>query len=147
MFRHFLNDPVHGHLHDPRSFTQAVEEELSGKDIPLVHRYLARGHYAEQLQHYFNLFGRDALLVLRYTDLRNDPQGVLDSVCVHARLRPHTFDEAVLRTRDNVRTYQEPMDPALAERLYAYFAPHAEALQQLLGPGWVLDERKPSPRA
>lgn len=147
MFRDFANDPVHGHLHDGRSFAQAVEDELSGRDVPWEHRYLARGHYAVQLRRYVDLFGRDRVLVLPYRLLRDDAQRALDLVCVHAGLRPHAFDAATLRTRENVRDYPEPLDPALAERLYAHFSPHAAALQQLLGPGWELDERNPAPHA
>lgn len=142
MFRDFANDPVHGHLHDDRSFAQAVEDELSGRDVPWEHRYLARGHYAGQLRRYFDLFGRDRVLVLPYRLLRDDPQRALDLVCAHTGLRPHTFDTAALRTRDNVRGYPEPLDASLADRLYAHFAPHAEALRELLGTDIDLNERR-----
>jgi hypothetical protein len=142
MFRDFANNPVHGHLHDARSFAQAVEDELSGREVPWEHRYLARGHYATQLRRYFDLFGRDRVLVVPYRDLRDDPQAVLQRVCAHTGLQPHAFDPQALRTKDNVRGYPEPLDPVLAERLYAYFAPHADALRALLGTDIDLNERR-----
>jgi len=141
MFRDFANNPVHGHLHDARSFAQAVEDELSGRDVPWEHRYLARGHYAGQLRRYFDLFGRDRVLVVPYRDLRDDPQRVLDQVCALTGLEPHAFDPQALRTKDNVRGYPEALDPALAERLYAHFAPHMAELNTLLGITLTLDER------
>ncbi len=141
MFRDFKRNRTYGHLHDTRSFEQAVEEEMRGAEMRWEHRYLARGHYAEQLTRYFDVFGREPLLVLRYAELKKDPAGTLERVCAHVGLEPHTFDPSILKVRDNVRAYPEPLDPALAERLYRYFAPRSEELQKLLGPEWDLDER------
>jgi len=142
MFRDFKGHPVHGHLHDARSFAQAVEEEIAGKDVRWEHRYLARGHYAGQLQRYFALFDRDRFTIIDYADLKNDPAKVLAHVLARVGLPPHHFDDAALRVKDNVRAYVEPLDGTLAAELYTYFAPHRQALIDLLGSAWALDERK-----
>ena len=52
MFRDFANSERFAHLHDPRSFEQAVEDELAGRTAMRAHRYLARGHYAPQLRRF-----------------------------------------------------------------------------------------------
>lgn len=140
MFRDFRTDPVHGHLYDARTFEQAVTDELGGADVRWEHRYLARGRYAEQLQRYFDLFGRERITVVKYTSLKDDPAEVLVRVCSAVGLAPHDFDEAALRVKDNVRAYNAPLDAALAERLYAYFAPHQQALLDMLGCAWDLNE-------
>lgn len=93
------------------------------------------------MRRYFDLFGRDRVLVVPYRDLRDDPQRVLDQVCALTGLEPHAFDPQALRTKDNVRGYPEALDPALAERLYAHFAPHMAELNTLLGITLTLDER------
>ncbi|MBK7271063.1 MAG: sulfotransferase domain-containing protein [Flavobacteriales bacterium] len=49
MFRQFENTPFFPDYHDPRTFEQAVEDEISGKPMHVAHRYLDRGVYAPQL--------------------------------------------------------------------------------------------------
>ena len=140
MFRSFGQQSSQAHLRDIRSFTHAVNDEMNGKLVRPEHRYLARGHYAEQLQRYFDLFDRERITIVKYPDLKNDPASVLDRVCAAVGLAPHHFNETTLQVKDNVRAYPEPMDPEVAEKLYAYFAPQMQELQRMLGPGWDLGE-------
>jgi hypothetical protein len=140
MFRDFGNSPRQLHLHDPRTFAQAVDDELNGRTDVLAHRYLARGLYAPQLKRFFALFGRDQVLVIDHRKLNSDPAGVMQECCRFLGLRPFAGDPAFLRIRDNVRPYSEPLDPELSKYLRAYFAPHMAELQQLLGQEWDLLE-------
>lgn len=143
MFRDFAGHPVHGGLHDPRSFEQAVEDELAGRTTTRAHLYLARGHYAPQLRRFFALFGRDRVLVLDHRDLDRDPAGVMDRCCRFLGLPPFTGDPQRLQVRDNVRPYTATLDPALRQRLEDYFAPLMAELRELLGPEWDLMKAKP----
>ena len=43
--------------------------------------YIALGRYGEQLQHLFQVFPRDQVLLLRYRDLKDAPAATLDRVC------------------------------------------------------------------
>jgi hypothetical protein len=138
MFRDFANSERFAHLHDPRSFEQAVEDELAGRTAMRAHRYLARGHYAPQLRRFIDRFGRDRILVLEHRRLDRDPAGVMAACCSFLGLEPYAGDPGRLRVRDNVRPYTAGMDPALRERLEAYFAPHMAELVDLLGPEWDL---------
>jgi hypothetical protein len=96
--------------------------------------YLARGRYAEQLGRWLAVYPRGQLLVLRFEDLAREPMAVLGRTCDFLGL-PH-LSRVRLEPR-NARRYP-PMDPALAERLRDYFAPHDAKLEALLGEpvGW-----------
>lgn len=43
--------------------------------------YVALGRYGEQLQHLFQVFPRDQVLLLRYRELKDAPAATLDRVC------------------------------------------------------------------
>ena len=45
------------------------------------HQYLELGHYAEQLNRYYELFPKDQVHVVLYEDYRKDPEGVLKRIC------------------------------------------------------------------
>lgn len=145
MYRSFKPGHLFAAYHDPRSFEQAVSDELSGLPVPFAHRYLARGEYAGQLQRFFRIHGRERLTVIDYRDLLRTPDQVLERLCHVLGLPPFTGDPVVFSLRDNVRPYPAPLDPAMAERLRAHFKPHMEALQALLGPQWDLLEQRPRP--
>lgn len=143
MFRDFGQSARWAHLHDPRPFAEAVADELAGKPVRMEHRYLSRGHYAGQVMRFHALFGRERLLIIPYKDWRSDPAGVLARTLTHVGLRPHIFSADTLGIRDNTRPYPEPLDAALAERLYTHFAPLIAELEQVLGGPIDLDERTP----
>ena len=96
--------------------------------------YLARGHYAEQLDRWFGFFPREQFLVLRFEDLALDPLGGLNATLGFLGLAP--VGSVALGAR-NARSYP-PMDPATAEELKAHFEPHNRRLEALLGRpmGW-----------
>jgi hypothetical protein len=95
--------------------------------------YVARGHYAEQLERWFALFPREQILVLNSNALFADPPG-------HMR---RVFDFLGLPDRElpayrihNSRSYE--LDAALRNRLAAAFVPSNQRLYALLGEdfGW-----------
>ncbi len=91
--------------------------------------YLARGRYAEQLERWLQFYPRDRLLVLQFEDLGRAPMVTLNRTLEFLRLPP--LGRVRLDAR-NVRKYP-PINPATAERLREYFAPHNAALEALLG--------------
>jgi hypothetical protein len=98
------------------------------------HAYLARGRYAEQLQPYLDLFGRDRMLVLPAEDMFRTPQGTFDRVqtFLGLRLQPVTL------TPRNQRTGYPPIAPETKSRLEEYYRPHNARLCEMLGQdfGW-----------
>jgi hypothetical protein len=154
-----LRDPVeraysawnmyHGAMHrpkstmgpDPRSFEQAVEDELAGVPALLQHRYLYMGDYAEHLLPYLRLFPREHLLLFGYPHFKQRPADVVNSIFEHWRLTPLDPAHPVFSNRTNAKPYAAPMDPGLKERLYAHFGPRVERLYELLGRDLAILER------
>lgn len=131
---------------ETRSFAQALDEEDGLLDAELRRMqsdsryesyalqhfsYKARGRYAEQLERYFEKFGRERVLVLRSEDLFSDPQRVLDTTLDHLGLESMKLDEFEQRNKGR---YRRDEDATLAG-LRAYFTPHNERLARLLGQG------------
>jgi hypothetical protein len=98
------------------------------------HSYLDRGHYADQLQVLFDLFGRGRVHVAFAEDFFTEPEPCFDAVVDFLdlpRWRPATFE------RHNARP-GSPLTPELHDRLTEHFAPYDERLAALLGevPPW-----------
>lgn len=53
-----------------------------------------RGLYAERLERYFSLFGRERVLVLLYDDIRSRPGWSLDEICRHIGVEPMSPERA-----------------------------------------------------
>ena len=118
--------PPEAALEDPRSYSFDHDH----------HSYLGRGEYAGQLRRYFDLFGREQLLVLTLDELRNDAERVFTDVQRHLGLQEHALDQSL--EAFNVRTDYPKIDPGTRERLREHFAPHNAELETLLGRplGW-----------
>lgn len=96
---------------------------------------LQRGDYAQCLENWSNIYGRERILVLLFEDIRRDPRGLLDRLARHIALDPGYFaqeqEEAVRRAElvgsgDKIR-------PALRRRLVDLYTPKIEALERATG--------------
>jgi hypothetical protein len=97
--------------------------------------YCARGHYAEQLQVFVDLLGRDRVHVIQSERFFGDPLPVYSELLRFLGqpiIAPASFD--VFNARPG-----KPLEPELEAALRSHFAPHDEALGQLLGrrPAWM----------
>jgi hypothetical protein len=138
MFHQFKDHHKYAHLYDPRSFEQAVEEELAAA-APVTH-YVDRGYYAEQVERYFDVFGRHRVMVYSYPQFKRDAASVYTSIEQAAGLPPRTATQAPRRTKANVRAYEMPLGDAVRQRLTEHFRQHRAALDALLGRPIDLDE-------
>ncbi|WP_299052674.1 sulfotransferase domain-containing protein [uncultured Nocardioides sp.] len=95
--------------------------------------YRTRGEYAPQVKRWFDAYGRDRVLVLRSEDLYADPDDTLGRIQEFVGI-----DRVGLAgAKRNRGRPEDPMDPALEEGLRAHYAPHNQALADLLGePTW-----------
>jgi hypothetical protein len=131
----------HGHEHrpielalDPRhAVVTAPETDDRWYDAPGPARrltYLARGHYAEQLERWFSCFAREQVLVLESTALRAGslPAAVLSFLGLPRDAVPAVADQ-------NVGSYARPAS-AVERMLRDYYRPHNERLFSLLGVTW-----------
>ena len=113
--------------------------ELLERDAGFAFRYqhftyLARGRYAEQLQRYLELFAEDQLMVIRSEDLFEHGDDVYRRVLEFLGLQPYSLASY---PRTNASRASK-LDPAVQERLRAYFLPYNAQLEGLLGRemGW-----------
>ena len=101
--------------------------------------YLARGHYADQLERLEKLFGRDRLRVVDSGRFFSDPEPVYDEVLDFLGLRQHGYP---VFERHNARP-RSPMPETLRAQLTEHFQPHDRRLVRWLGepPSWRLVPR------
>jgi hypothetical protein len=119
----------------------AEEDRLQGEDARLradpryfsrewwSHTYKARGRYAEQLEHWLEVFPREQLLVLPSEDLLGEPERAHAQVLEFLGAPPHRLDSY---PRVFERQY-EGMKPETRARLADYFAEPNRRLYELLG--------------
>ena len=94
-----------------------------------AYSYLARGRYAQQLATWLNLFPRQNLKIIPTDELDANPQNTMDTLFDFLNLpawkiiSSHQFHQARYDT----------MNPTTREQLEAYFSPHNQDLNELLG--------------
>jgi hypothetical protein len=97
--------------------------------------YLLRSRYAEQIERWLELFGREQFLFVKAEDLESNPQPTLDRVYAFLDLPPHENEQL---GNLHVAPRYDPMPSATRQQLAEYFRPHNEQLNRLLGVdfGW-----------
>lgn len=138
MFNQFKGHSKFDHLHDPRPFEQAVQEELAA---PARAAYLRRGHYAEQLARYFQYFPREQVLIFPYPQLKRDPSHVVNTICKAAGLDALAWNGKLSRIQANKRPYASPLPDHIKADLERYYEPRQEALWTLLNTRMDLQEQ------
>jgi hypothetical protein len=122
-------------LHDEsgtlsRELIKLMEDpDYVGKDYA-SYSYLTRGVYADQLERWFDLFGRDQFLIINSEDFFSAPQEQYDSVLRFLELPQHQLKDIRVV---NAGHYGGRMDADLRRRLVDYFRPHNERLFRLIG--------------
>jgi hypothetical protein len=142
MYREFRGHERYAHLHDPRSFEQAVEDELAGKPEIPGRRYLANSRYAPQLRRFVDHLGRDRLHVYGFKQLVNDAPGLVNDLLARVGLSPLPADDPAFKVWSNKRSYPTTLSSELKARLRAYFAEDEAELKELLGqvPDYLEDQ-------
>jgi len=131
---HGYQEGVYFELRDPRSFEEAVDEELARADVSKpydVSDYVGRGIYHEQLQRVFAQFPREQVLILASEDLKQRRLVALESVCRFLGIAPFPADQDLQLSF--VGRYSGEMSDRARSKLGAFYAPHNEALFELLG--------------
>lgn len=128
------------------SFAEALEAEsarLAGEEDRMradpdyysldhhQHAYLARGHYAEQLQRWFDVFPREQMHIIKSEELYADPRSVVKGALRFVKPEWRDGWKAKGYERYNA-TEHAPLEPAFRQQLADYFRPHNERLYALL---------------
>ena len=138
-------DAVRAELPDPLG---DWKDNLSGEALEnFYHRsYLARGLYAQQLQHWMTFFPRERFLLLSSEEFFKDALSVLNRACDFLGLPPwpdQSFRASVLPNvskwlRRKYSYQYPPLEPALRRELAGFFRLHNERLYTIAGKnfGW-----------
>lgn len=97
------------------------------------HAYLSRGQYAEQVERYFSLFGRDNVLVLDSAALSSDPESTVRKATDFLGLPPMAGVDYPLY---NKREY-DPVDPAIRAKYGPVFEESNAKLREMLEPDTI----------
>ncbi len=106
------------------------EERAFARGLSHIHQsYKAKGHYAEQLETWFKVFPREQMLVLESEAFYRDTAGAYARTIQFLDLPEHR-----LESYRNVNNWgYSNLEPDIRTQLEAYFAPHNERLEALLG--------------
>jgi hypothetical protein len=133
-FQHLSSSHPYRELADPRSFEEAVMDEMKSLDErhwqndPIA--YVKRGIYVDQLSRYYDHFPREQILVLDYDELENKPKIALKKVCSFLKINDK-FDFEVIRS--NVSTYENAISSKAKKLLNDFYTPYNKKLFELLG--------------
>lgn len=125
----------HARGHDPRSFEEAIRGELDAPDEPAADwydppssiPYLVAGRYAEQLKPWFDIFGRDGVLIVDSDAMFADPEATLQRVESFVGLRQITLP--LMHRNKNAPSVA---DPDLMAAVRAYYAEPNRQLAELI---------------
>ena len=107
-----------------------VADQHYSADHWRFHAYLRRGHYAEQLRPYLDLFGAPRVLVVQSEALFARPQEEMDRVHAFLGLPAH---RTATRTARNASPSRSEMSESTLARLRAYYEPLNDELYALPG--------------
>jgi hypothetical protein len=139
-FSHYQHAKTRGR--DPRSFEQAVNDELREGQFPpqlgvALHPdarpqlgYLGRSYYALQLELLLALYPRNRVMIIDSADLFQDTGETCQRVFEFLGIEPCAIEPGKVYNRGY---YKEKIDPQVAVQLCEHFRPYDELLLQLLG--------------
>lgn len=133
MYHQFRNKARHAYLYDPRTFEEAVADEMAGKKERRARMYLQRSLYAPQLERYLVHVGSDRLMVKGFGQLKRDAHGLLAEVLAYLSLDPFPKEHPALLARSNERTYP-PVNSELKALLRRFFEQDVQRVEELVGP-------------
>jgi len=105
-----------------------------------LYSYVARGRYAEQLAHWFDLFGPERVLVVRSEDLYASPGETHGRVLWFLGLPEHRLAVYPVHTRSAPGV---TVPPETRGRLCDLFAPHNARLAEMVGVDMAWDLQAP----
>jgi hypothetical protein len=132
MYHRFKDKPHNARHYDPRSFEEAIQQELDGKALDEARKYLERGVYLPQIKRYLEHVGGKRLMVARFEQFIADPSLLVNAVLTRLGLRPFPDGHEVFRIRSNARPYASDLPSGLRARLFEYFEADTAAVAEII---------------
>lgn len=119
---------------ETRTFDDAIGEELSKiNDTSWSSNrrsYLKRGVYHEQIERYFDCFGRESIHIINYDQLKSHPEQVMKNLCAFLGIDSgYSFKIQ----NKNVSTYQAKIDLKSRKLLGDFYSTPNNNLYDLIG--------------
>ena len=128
--------PIRQAFAEENQHVQAEEQRVLRDDYTSdQHRmwsYVARGHYAQQLEAYFQRFSREQMLILKSESFFAAPQESVNEVTDFLGLSPVTLDDVEVLNAGTYTKSDSTEVAAVREELQDYFRPHNQRLSELL---------------
>lgn len=96
-------------LAEARSFARAVEQALTPIYVPGETGYFSRGTYAIYVRRYFAYFQREQVKVLRFVDLKEDPEHFYHEGFRFLQVDPSFFSEMMGRAANAPVIWNNPL--------------------------------------
>lgn len=133
MYHHHFKTGIYQHLHDPRSFEEAINEELQDFEIEIErdapYAYVKRGIYFYQIENYYNYFSKESFIFIENTDLLINTQTAMKKLFDFLGIEKQKI-ELVRKNKSKVDNKLEYMDEII--RLKNFYKPYNQRLYHLL---------------
>ncbi|MEC7500127.1 MAG: sulfotransferase domain-containing protein [Planctomycetota bacterium] len=133
--------PIRQAFAEENQYVQAEEQRVLRDDYTSdQHRmwsYVSRGHYAQQLEAYFQRFSREQMLILKSEEFFTEPQQSVNQVTGFLGLSPVMLDDLEVLNAGTYAKSDPPEVAAVREELQDYFRPHNQRLSELLNRDFI----------
>lgn len=138
---HSYSSLPHKHLRDradERTFAEAIAQEFNPESntAKYPYNYIDRGKYAQQIENYYNYFGKDNILILNFEQFCHNLGAALNRVCDLLNIdyfSPNKINE-FQNQKYAIANYVTSSNHAqILEQLKDYFVPFNKQLYNLLG--------------
>lgn len=114
------------------SFDEYVNLELTENTLnDFYPNILKRGLYAEQLKLYFDLFGKDNVMVFESNEFKNNKIEITNKVLLSVSLSKLDIEEDQLKSVHS-RSYDDPISKETSIKLKEFYKPHNKKLFNLI---------------
>jgi hypothetical protein len=130
----FKDHPRYSHLHDPRSFQEAIKAELDllqNNEFGAIRPpYIQTGMYHYQIEEYFKYFPKKNILILEHHELRDHHDETVHILCDFLNLPPVRLPklEKNISVKENRNDYAD-----ILSVLKEFYKPYNEKLFELIG--------------
>jgi hypothetical protein len=134
MFHHQADKILENNIYDPRSFSEAIEEELEKFETSNFYNdfraYIKRGIYESQIRAYLKYFPFEQMLIIESEQLRTQHEFTMNQIFAFLNIPDEDIGQLILNQRVVGETNKYSKILQLLEEFYK---PHNEKLFTLLG--------------
>ena len=134
MYHHHFKTGKYSYLHDPRTFSEAITEEINGIEKESYYTnpisYVKRGIYHLQIEKYLEYFKKEQLLIFEANTLRKQPDQVLKTIQNFIDV-PHEKLDFISSNSSKLNEKDKYKNDIIS--LQEFYKPYNEKLFNLLG--------------